>query len=416
MSIDVSGKKLLVLGGTTLMIHVVKVAQSMGVYTIVTDMAPDSPAKGFADKSFDISTGDIESIVEMARDERIDGIFTGYDDFNTEVAVELSEILDVPFYATKQQIEITKRKNEFKALCRQFDVPVVKEYDITNVEYPCVVKPSDSYSAKGITICRSADELNDAIEFALSFSKTGNYLIEKYMDCDCVDCVNIDYVISDGEIFLSAVGDKKVVRQANKAPLTSAVYYPSRHMEAYIRDVDEKVKEMFKHLGMKNGTVFIESFYDNDGYAIYEMGYRVGGGQSSILLNEICDVDYVKMLINFALCGKMGNPKHLDSITPKISKYACGLVLLVKSGIISKIIGLDEVRKSDDIINITQYIHEGDEISEKFVGTLGQTFARIHIVSDTEEKMNDTIEFILHTIRVEDKSGNNLLVENHPTY
>ncbi len=42
--IDLS-KKLLILGGTTLMINVVKIAKDMGIYTIVTDRDPASPAK-----------------------------------------------------------------------------------------------------------------------------------------------------------------------------------------------------------------------------------------------------------------------------------------------------------------------------------------------------------------------------------
>ena len=86
---SLSGKKLLILGGTTLLIHVVNTAKKMGVYTIVTDNNPSSPAKVYADKSYNVSTGDMQALVDLAKKENIDGVFTGYEDFNTTVACQL---------------------------------------------------------------------------------------------------------------------------------------------------------------------------------------------------------------------------------------------------------------------------------------------------------------------------------------
>ena len=56
---EFSGKKLLILGGTTLSINIVETAKNMGIYTIVMDMSPDSPTKKVADKAYDISTATV---------------------------------------------------------------------------------------------------------------------------------------------------------------------------------------------------------------------------------------------------------------------------------------------------------------------------------------------------------------------
>lgn len=413
---DIKDKRLLILGGTTLMINVVKQAQNMGVYTIVTDVNPTSPAKKFADACYNISTGDLDALEKIAREQKVNGVFTGYDDFNTSIAVALCKRLGLPFYATEAQIEITKNKDQFKETCRKFGVPVVKEYSRENVKFPCVVKPVDSYSAKGITICNNEEELNESIEFALQFSQTKKYIIEKYMSPANAECVNIDYVLIDGNIILSAVGDKKVVNQKNKAPLTAAVFYPSKHIGEYINDVDEKVKQMFSYLGMKNGTVFIESFFDEDGFAIYEMGYRVGGGQSSIMLDALCDVDYVKMLIRFALTGSMISTNESLTINPHFSKYAVGLVRLSMPGKIEKIEGIDEILAMDGVINITQYLHEGDRVADNLLGTLGQTFARIHILADTTNELNEKIMKIQECLHLYDSNDCDLMIENIVKY
>ncbi len=414
---NLKNKKLIILGGTTLMINVVKVAKKMGVFTIVTDRDPASPAKQYADKSYDISTGEFDKLVEMAKYEQIDGIFAGYDDFNTSVAVRLAETLGIQYYATQDQIDVTKSKISFKTLCKEHHVPTVREYSVDNIVYPCVVKPSDSYSAKGITICYNESELKPAIEHALSFSPTKAYLIEKYMSPDICDCVNIDYVIRNGEIRLSAVGDKKVLRQGNYAPLTSAVVYPTTHYDKYVNEINDHVIEMFKSIGMQNGVVFIESFYDDeDGFAIYEMGYRVGGGQSSILTNRIFELDYVECLIRHTLTGTMCDDEDFIKIDPSFAgKSACGLVILSKTGKIEKISGIKEISEMNDVINITQYLHEGNVVPDNLAGTLGQTFARIHIVSDSKDMLYTTIKNIQNILSVTDPNGNNMVLDTYNT-
>ena len=71
------GKKLLVLAGNNVHEKVVKAAQSLGVYTIVTDYLPpeQSPAKLIADEYWMLSTGDIDAVVEKCRKEKVDGAY-----------------------------------------------------------------------------------------------------------------------------------------------------------------------------------------------------------------------------------------------------------------------------------------------------------------------------------------------------
>lgn len=409
---DITGKKLLILGGTTLLIHVVNTAKQLGVYTIVTDKDPLSPAKAFADKAYNVSTGDMQALIELAKKEEIDGVFTGYEDFNTTVACQLCEKLNLPFYATQEQIDITKSKILFKDTCKKYGVPVVKEYSEQDViEYPCVTKPADSYSGKGILICNNKEEYEKGKEYAISFSPSKSFLVEKFMDSKKVECINIDYLIRDGKIKLSAVGDKYVNdEQGNKTPLTAGVVYPSIRQEEYIKTLNNKVITMFKSLGFKNGTLFIESFYDEEGFHFYEMGYRVGGGQSSILLNKMIGVDYLKMLITFAITGSMCDQGTWDKVTPCFTQSACSIVLLIKPGIVSRIEGLEIVDNLEDIVKYTQYYHIGEQMPERLVGTLGQTFAKFHIVSRDLPTLSNTVERVKDCIKVYDEKGENMLL------
>ncbi|MBT2581532.1 hypothetical protein [Planococcus sp. ISL-109] len=154
-------KKILILGGTFHMVDVVETAKRIGLYTIVTDNMIGSPAKKIADQSYDVSTADIHKLAEIGRQEQIDGVFTAFDDINTWNAVALCKTLNLPFYATPAQLEITSHKDRFKDYCRTFGVPVIEEYEcnplqgatLRAVEFPVIVKPVDSYTSKGIAVC-----------------------------------------------------------------------------------------------------------------------------------------------------------------------------------------------------------------------------------------------------------------------
>ena len=56
-------KTLLFLGGTGAMYDAVEIAKSMGIYTIVADYYPNSPAKRVADKSY------LESVMRRGAEE-----------------------------------------------------------------------------------------------------------------------------------------------------------------------------------------------------------------------------------------------------------------------------------------------------------------------------------------------------------
>ena len=71
------GKKILFLGAHALTVHLIQKAKEMGMYTIVTDYIKDAPAKLVADQFYDISTLDIDALVEGVYKENFCKIYGG---------------------------------------------------------------------------------------------------------------------------------------------------------------------------------------------------------------------------------------------------------------------------------------------------------------------------------------------------
>ncbi|WP_033543324.1 hypothetical protein [Planococcus sp. CAU13] len=157
---ETHSKKILILGGAKHMIGAVVAAKRMGMRTVVADNIIGSPAKCHADKSVNMSTGDIEGLAKIIRQEKLDGIFTAFEDSNTWNAVALCKKTNLPFFAVEEQLGISPNKEKFTEICLRFDVAVLVEKQfakerenaaVASWEFPVIAKPSDSRRKKAGT-------------------------------------------------------------------------------------------------------------------------------------------------------------------------------------------------------------------------------------------------------------------------
>ena len=68
-------KKILLLGGSAQQIVAIETAKRLGYYTVLCDFLPDNPGQNFADKFYLISTTDKEAVLEIAKKEKVDGVW-----------------------------------------------------------------------------------------------------------------------------------------------------------------------------------------------------------------------------------------------------------------------------------------------------------------------------------------------------
>lgn len=421
---SIEGKRLLVLGGSRISCEIVRKAQEMGIYTMVTDWYPleDSPAKQIADKYFMTSTADIPAMVKLIKDENVDGVITGFTDSALPYYAEICEEADLPCYGTKEQFEILTNKKDYKKLCQQFGIPVVDEYkvegdietaDLTHIKYPVLVKPSDNSGARGISICRNEVELIAGYKKALEFSARKEVLIERYI---YGEEVTIFYILQDGEIYLSGMGNRHVKHnQDNVIALPVAYTFPSKYLDRYIKTTDSKVKQMFKSLGMKNGMVFMQCLVENGECIIYDIGYRLTGTLEYKLLDKICDYNPLEMMITYALTGEKSESMLHKKADPFWKKYACNISFLMKPGKIEKIEGLEEVKQIPEVLDLVLARVEGEELPESAKGTLRQIMLRVFATANSKEELKYLLDSIYNKLEVTSTAGDSMLLEGFDT-
>ena len=410
MNTELKNNKLLILSGGALMCQVVRAAKEMGIYTIVTDMYTDhstSPAKLIADEAWDISWNDTALLAEHCRAAEVNGVFTGFSEFCVVAARRLCDALGLPFYATMDQINITRDKAKFKALCEKNHVNVVDHFEMgKGIKFPVVVKPTDNAGSRGISVCYDELELKAGIEKALSFSDAKTFVLEPFMDGPEI---NVSYTIQDGVISLSCMSDAQAGAQKHGfIKLTDGWIFPSRYLKEYVEQCDSNIKQMLKSIGVRNGFLFITGFYDKPDFRIFEMGYRLGGGTTYNFISYNNEINYMKMMIAHSLTGNMQGWDVRKNDDPFFKKPCCNLTVMARPGKIGHVGDIKALRRLDGILSVDQFYHESDEIPDS--GALNQTFARVNIVAKNPEQLADRIDKTYELIDLRDERGEDMLL------
>lgn len=412
--INLKGKKLLILGGNSATVNVVRFANEMGIKTYVVDYLQEGEAKKMADETAVISTVDYDALANYIKENGIDGVMTGASEFNLVNTMRLCKKIDKPFYATEEQWNICQNKQSFKKLCRDYKVPCVPEYDQNHPEnfvFPIIVKPTDGCSARGITVCENLDDYYKAVEKALSYSNEKKLIIEKFIQ-NGGTTMSVKYIVRNGEIYLHAVGDRYVLDDTKgKALITAAAFYPSKHIDYYIKQVDDKVKRMFKGIGLENGALFLEACFADGEVWFYEMGLRISGGMTFLITEKTNEVNELKMLISYALTGQMCEDSDVEKINPYLNGYyTASLTIPLTTGKIATIKGVEKIKSLGSVQAFNQFWQIGDTIEDRYIGTLDQLFARISVIVKNKTELTEVIDKIIHTISILDEKGNEMFI------
>lgn len=409
---DLKGKRLLILGGASVHCKIVEAAKRLGVYTIVADYLTDSPAKKIADESLLISILDVDAIVDWCRKNPVDGVINYCNDPVQKAHQEICERLGLPCYGESvEQIAPLTNKVQFKQMCKECGVSIIPSYteldiEMGNVEYPLLIKPSDSRGSRGQTICYNKIDAVKGIAFARGESFTGNVIIEKYMGG--YDDLELSYVVVDGTPFHIKIEDRYSGDKSTKLDkLCIAVIWPSVHEAEYREKVDAKVCNMIKKMGIKNAPIMLQGFWDNDDVRFYDPGIRIPGDDFDLAYTASTGIDIPEQFVRYAVTGSFTSDFAQQLKEEKRSKVMAQIFPGVRPGTITAIKGTDAIKKNPNILRDTYFYSEGETVGEH--NDVKQRFAEFVIACDNMVELKENIDWLFAILKVEDTNGKDLL-------
>lgn len=411
---NLKGKKLLILCGYSIHVKVVEAAKEMGVYTIVTDnlAIEDSPAKAIADEALFINIFDTDAIIKYCKENNVDGVLNFHNDPSQQQHRIICEALGLPCYGNEEQVNYLTNKDLFKECCAKFGVDTIPQYSYEDVkqgkvEYPLLVKPTDSRGSRGSTVCYNLDDVDKAIIVAKSESSSGNILIEKYMGNKNDFCAT--YVVVNGEVYLTRASDRRLGRIEDKMERVSMMAMaPSKYASWYYENVSERVANMLKGIGLKNSPAFMQGFVDGDTVRFYDPGIRFPGIEYERMYNKVHGVNFMKLFIEYALTGKIST----DVVIPKDGflnkgKVTPNLFISIKPGKITSIKGMDEIKKHKAVVSTVEKYAVGDVVPASY--NVNQRYCEIDLICENVDELCSIIDWVYDTLIILDENGENMV-------
>ena len=303
-------KKILLLGGSAQQIVAIKTAQKLGYYTVICDYLPDNPGQYEADKFYLVSTTDKDAVLEVARNEQVDGVLAYASDPAAPTAAYIAEKLGLSG-APYHSVETLCNKDQFRKFLIEngFSTPKAKGYasaedalkEKENFEFPIIIKPVDSSGSKGATVLQTEDGLKNALDFAFSFSRCHRIIVEHFIEKKHPYLIGGDVFIENVTIVLW--GLLNCHRDNCVNPLVPVgKSYPLQLEDEDIQHVKETLSSMVEKLRISNGSMNVELVVDKSNRVWpIDVGPRSGGNMIPDLLGDMFGVDIAEMSVKAAM-------------------------------------------------------------------------------------------------------------------
>lgn len=308
-------KTLLLLGGSASQVVAIRKAHDLGYRTVLCDYLPDNPGQEFADVFYQVSTTDLDAVLKVATEERVNGIVAYGSDPAAPTAAYVSEQLGLPGipYETARSF---CEKPLFRLFLESngFNVPEHLSINsesmddfseaLSHIKLPVIIKPSDSSGSKGVTVVRQIDEIDPAIAKAFEFSRNGTVEVEEYLVSKHEGVIEAEIFVYEGEVV--SWGLMRCLRDAEINPLLPAGYrHPLDLPHNDLELVKSSIEALIRAGGIPFGALNIEIIISPENKLFFiDAGPRNGGNMLPYFFSLISGDDLVEGTLRCA----MGEP------------------------------------------------------------------------------------------------------------
>lgn len=356
----------------------------------------------------DIGATEIEKLVEFAATNQIDLTVVGMDDPLVMGIVDAFEDANLRIFGPKKNAAIIEGSKSFsKSLMKKYNIPTAK-YEIFDnydkaLEYlklqqmPIVIKADGLALGKGVLICNTFDEANEALKQIMidkKFGSAGNMVvIEEFLKGQEISVLSF----CDGKTVIPMVSaqDHKRALDGDKGLNTGGMgtFSPSR---IYTEEIEKEcmetifnptVEAMNKEGRPFKGVLYFGLMLTDNGMKVIEYNARFGDPETQVILPRL----KTDLLEIFEACIDT----QLDKLDIQWESNAAVCVMLASGGYPEsynkgyEITGLDKLK--DNIIAF----HSGTaKVDNKIVTNGGRVLGITAVGNDLDEAIKSAYEAV----------------------
>lgn len=392
-------KRLLVLAAGILQVPVIKKAKEKGYYVIAVDGDSNAIGLQYADKAICANITDEEIMLEIAREQHVDGVIHPCSEVSMNVMGRINDELGLAGITKEQAIRATN-KHLMREAFEKGNAPSPKSILTDSAEDAWehlqndfatdgILKPSRNSGSRGIAkVVRDmnkADFIN-AYNIALNESRDKSVLIEQFIEGPEF---SIEIIVWNGKVNVLTVTDKKTTGAPHFVELGHN--QPSCYSKEDVETLKAAAVAGVKALGVNNCACHAEAKLMNGKAYLMEIGARLGGDFISTELTHLSTgIDMVAAAINVAL-----------GIEPDLSvkeepKGACIRYFCPKPGILISVSNT-EVLDDPHVYKKEIYVHEGDVIPE-VTSSLSRS-GHVIVIEKTPQKAIELAERLIREVK-----------------
>ena len=322
-----------------------KIARSPLVRAVLA--APGSDAiSELATCFFEVAAGDVEAVVALAREQRVDLVVVGPEDpLVAGLADRLRDAGIATFGPSAAASRLEGSKSWAKGFMRRHRIPTAdfRVFDeqgaarawASSRTRGCVVKADGLAAGKGVTVCETPEQALAALDEAMAERRFGDAGARVVIEERLLGQEASYYAISDGEhvVTLAPAQDHKRAKDGDRGENTGGMgaYAPAPVVD---EAVEKKILERVVHPAIRGlaaegmpyrGVLFVGLMIDAAGDPrVIEFNVRFGDPETQPLLVQM-ESDLVPLL-DAAARG------HLDRVPPPQTRGAAVCVVLASEG------------------------------------------------------------------------------------
>lgn len=394
-------KKIMMLGGNYFQMTATKAAKELGCHVISVDYLPSNPAHKYADEYYNVSTTDMQAVLEVAEKLRIDGIVSYASDVSAPTAAYVAEKLHLPTNPYESVLKLT-RKDLIRPFMEKhkFNVPKGKSFTdkkeafdfFRNIKKPAMVKPVDASGSKGVSKIWREEEFDTAYSNAQEYSRSGIIIVEEFLQRDGYQIAGDGFLVN-GKLVFAGLMNEHFDRQVNPlVPIGES--YPSVLPEYLREKAKAEIQRLMSLLGMHMGALNLDFIIDKSGDVyILEIGPRNGGNLITDAIKLATGVDLAKYTVLAALGEDCSGLKE-ENLKQYVSSF---VVHSAQEGNFSKIKINPDIEK--DILLKDIFVKCGEKIHRFENGGFG--IGAMLIKHQSSEEMLYRMEHMEEFIKIE---------------
>lgn len=383
-------KSILIFGGGINQIELIREARKLELNSIVIDPSDCAAGKDEADIFYQVEGCDYKSTKQIALKHNVKGIVTGQMEKPLPIMAKLAQELGFIFN-TPKVIERSLNKTLMKAAFIENGIQCAKgvsfseneeitQVKLKNLNFPMIVKPTDSFSSRGVQKVENFNEILKIEEHSRSYSSNAELLIEEFLEGRefSVECITFKGITT-----IVQITEKFITPPPNRVEM--AHLQPARISDIEKSLIEKLVIKAINAIEINNSASHAEVMLTSNGPFMIEIGARLGGDFiSSYLTKASTGISMDRAAMQVALGIK-------PNLQKKYSHFSMIKYIELDAGkFVNKLYHLENLKENSGFVFAKYFIDEGDVIPK--ITHSGQRPVCVLFKSDNYDNLFELIE------------------------